>query len=274
MINQQLSRFATHENSAYPQLWRGCVGAWCPSLGPSGSRLHDYSRRNNWGTLTNMDPATDWIVSGGQYALDCDATDDQIDCGPNVPSGGACSVAAWVQRIGATPNHNTIAASKGGLQGDSESTFALYFNAFLGWSWFVVDSSNNLTIVRSNTSTSTGVWYFACGVASASAITLYIDGQQRATAAGGLAKSSNHVTKLAGLTDSATSYASNAMLDDVRVYNRALSFGEQLLLSRRRGIAFTPRTRARGTPEQAAGGATPWLYARRRSQIIGAGGVH
>ena len=68
--------------------------------------------------------------------------------------------------------------------------------------------------------------------------------------------------------------ATNGIIDDVRIYDRVLSRAEIRLLSRRRGIAFTPRTRARGTPEQAAGGATPWLYARRRSQIIGAGGVH
>ena len=64
--------FGTHDESAHPQLWDGVVGAWCPSLGPTGLRLHDHSRRNNWGTLTNMDPPTDWVIDGGQYAVDFD----------------------------------------------------------------------------------------------------------------------------------------------------------------------------------------------------------
>lgn len=263
MNNKTLSRFATHENSAYPSLWRGCVGAWCPSLGPSGARLHDYSRRNNWGTLLNMDPATDWVVSSGAYALDFDAVDDGIDCGTNVPTGGACSVTAWVRRTGLPQNNNAIVCAKGGLQGDANSTFALYYNVTLGWSWFVVSATNTLAIVRTATSTDTGVWYFVCGVASAAAITLYIDGQQRSTAAGGLTKTSTHALRISSLTDAVGTYGGNVMLDDVRVYDRALSFGEQLLLSRRRGIAFTPRARRLAVPEQAA------TTNRRRRLICG-----
>ena len=71
--------FATHDESAYPELWDGVVGAWAPCLGPTGSRLHDHSRRSNWGTLTNMDNATDWVVDGGQYALDFDGSNDQVN---------------------------------------------------------------------------------------------------------------------------------------------------------------------------------------------------
>jgi hypothetical protein len=37
----------------YPELWRGCVGAWNPGLGPTGLTLRDWSGRGNHGTLTN-----------------------------------------------------------------------------------------------------------------------------------------------------------------------------------------------------------------------------
>lgn len=33
---------------------QGIVGAWCPSLGPSGSKLLDKSGYGNNGALTNM----------------------------------------------------------------------------------------------------------------------------------------------------------------------------------------------------------------------------
>lgn len=72
--------FGTHDESAYPELWDGVIGAWAPCLGPTGSRLHDHSRMANWGTLTNMDPPTDWVVSDGQYALDFDGSNDYVDC--------------------------------------------------------------------------------------------------------------------------------------------------------------------------------------------------
>ena len=73
--------FGTHDESACPELWDGVIGAWAPCLGPTGSRLHDMSRRANWGTLTNMDPPTDWVVSDGQYALDFDGANDEVACG-------------------------------------------------------------------------------------------------------------------------------------------------------------------------------------------------
>jgi len=68
----------------YPQLWPGLVGAWFPSLGPSGSTLRDVSNRGNHGTLTNMDPATDWVIAGKKglgWALDFDGGDDYVTFG-------------------------------------------------------------------------------------------------------------------------------------------------------------------------------------------------
>ena len=92
--------FATHDESAYLELWEGVIGAWAPCLGPTGSRLHDHSRRSNWGTLTNMDNATDWVVSGGQYALDI--FDDQyVDAGTlqGEPLSGPFSMSCWVRNM-------------------------------------------------------------------------------------------------------------------------------------------------------------------------------
>ena len=81
--NPSYQDFATHDDSAYPELWDGCVGAWAPCLGPTGLRLHDMGGRANWGTLTNMDAATDWVVDGGRYALDFDGTNDFVDLSLN-----------------------------------------------------------------------------------------------------------------------------------------------------------------------------------------------
>ena len=48
--------------SEYPELWRGLVGLWSPSLGPTGLTLYDWSGNKNRGALTNMDASTDWVV--------------------------------------------------------------------------------------------------------------------------------------------------------------------------------------------------------------------
>ena len=81
MTRPSLSDYGTYDESTVPRLWDGVIGAWCPSLGPTGSRFHDFSRYGNWGTLTNMDPPTDWVVDGGQYSLDFDNTNDYVDLG-------------------------------------------------------------------------------------------------------------------------------------------------------------------------------------------------
>lgn len=233
-----LADYGTHDESARPELWAGCVGAWCPSLGPTGDRLHDFSGRQNWGTLTNMDPATDWVVDGGGYALDFDATDDGVPISGDVPIDGNITVSAWVKRTGVPLSNNSIVCAKGGLQGDSNSTFALYWNAILGWSWFVVNASNTLAIVRSNTASATGEWIHVCGVASSGGMLLYINGVLANSASGGTAKSSSHATRLASLTDAVGTYGGNACLDDVRVYSRAMTSEEVRTLALRRAIAF------------------------------------
>ena len=55
----------------------GLVGAWVPSLGPTAGTLLDRSAYSNHGTLTNMDPATDWQNSGG-WCLDFDGINDYV----------------------------------------------------------------------------------------------------------------------------------------------------------------------------------------------------
>lgn len=57
-------------DSAYPELWDGLIGLWAPFLGPTGEMLFDWSGYQNDGTLTNMDPATDWVGSSRGWALD------------------------------------------------------------------------------------------------------------------------------------------------------------------------------------------------------------
>lgn len=81
--------------SAYPQLWRGLVGAWVPALGQTGLQLRDVSGRGNHGTLTNIDPATDWVVTERGYALDFDGSDDEVLVPANLTSS-AFSFSSWV----------------------------------------------------------------------------------------------------------------------------------------------------------------------------------
>lgn len=85
--------------SANPNLWKGLVGAWMPSFGVTGNVLKDVSGNGNDGTLTNMDPATDWVATSKGLALDFDGVDDYVTIkGSNSLNvlTGAFSWSAWV----------------------------------------------------------------------------------------------------------------------------------------------------------------------------------
>ena len=43
--------------SKYPNLWRGLVGLWVPSLGVQGMQLWDFSTNKNHAAMNNMNAA-------------------------------------------------------------------------------------------------------------------------------------------------------------------------------------------------------------------------
>ena len=276
MINQQLSRFATHENSAYPQLWRGCVGAWCPTLGPSGSRLHDFSRQQQWGTFTNMDPATDWVVDNGAYCFDLDGSDDYVAIDNlRYPSGNQVfSISYWIKYTTSQASYRLPIGLGTDAVGGNQAYF-IYRNP--STTYLVAEFGSGTGAANSTSALALGEWVHLCGTYDGASNRLYRAGLQIASAAYSSANITGSRLWLGAVYrvgDNAIVYQTACQMDDVRLYRRVLHPSEVRLLARRRGIAFTPRARRLAVPEQAAGGATPWLYARRRSQIIGAGGVH
>jgi hypothetical protein len=62
--------YARHAGeSEAPELWRGLIGNLPTEFGPTGTTVHDLALRAN-GTITDM--SANWVVSGGNYALDFD----------------------------------------------------------------------------------------------------------------------------------------------------------------------------------------------------------
>src|SRR3990172_4235028 len=67
----------------------GLVGYWKLDDGSGSTVARDSSRYGNHGTLTAMDPSSDWVANPAHstgsffnpYALDFDGTDDYVDIG-------------------------------------------------------------------------------------------------------------------------------------------------------------------------------------------------
>lgn len=96
--------------------------AWVPWLGPTGPRVIDQSAYHRDGTLTGMDPATDWVGHSFQgrsgSSLTFDGVDDWVDFGSNDFSGTDFSVVSWFRILTAGvhfPYSTSNATSSAGI---------------------------------------------------------------------------------------------------------------------------------------------------------------
>ncbi len=102
-------------NLAHP-LARGLVGFWLPLPSLSGGmKLYDLSRYRNHGTLSNMDPRTDWVNTERGIALDFDGTDTSV-VGANfgITSSTQYTIIGIARKEGAFPTGYGTLANVGG----------------------------------------------------------------------------------------------------------------------------------------------------------------
>jgi len=246
----------------FPELWRGCVGAWNPGLGPSGLTLFDWSPYKNHGTLTNMAAASSWLVNHGQHALDFDsattgevavATGNSLDLrGPLTLSGWYRSKAAPILGYAYLINKSTssdlqylLAHNQGGLR------------FFAGGTELTVSATADLN------------WHHLVGVANGGNTRVFWDGRLIGTGANRGTSFTTAPVQFGRL--GWFSQTLNQQVSDIAIYNRALSPNEIRLLASRRGIAYelAPRKRIYSIPA-APGGFQPY-WATQRSQMIGGG---
>ena len=273
--------FGTYDESAHPQLWDGLVGAWCPSLGPTGLRLHDHSRGMRWGTLTNMDAATDWVVDGGQYALDFDGVNDYVSASnaQTFASGTQLTASIWVKRNAAGVFYelinkflSTVTANEDGWLVRWDSGNKLLFTVANSGSYGQYQATN------ANTSTA---WNHVAAVhefGSTAKTAIYLNGVAIAASwtTGGTQVPDSDATS-SPITLAALQYQGGpfnflaGQMDDVAVFNRILTPGEvlQLYLLGRGGMYERRRRTPRRVAVEQAGFKAYW--ARRQNQIIGGG---
>lgn len=225
----------------YPSLWRGCVGAWAPCLGPSGLTLRDWSAYKNHGTLTNMDPNTDWIISGGRYCLDFDGTNDGVPTTLSTLSGDF-TLSCWIFRRSGSQQvfiGKDISGSRNftvwvnfAEAGTTTTGTVTFFNNVTGSNADAFGAESNVTPLNTWTH-----------------IAITRQGTTGSTFANGLLIRSKSAITASGFTGSSViNFGRRAFvgfenpfdgqLDDVLFYNRALSPNEIALLASRRGIAY------------------------------------
>ena len=254
---------------------QGLVGAWCPSLGPSGYTLLDRSGRGQHGTLTNMDAGSDWVGTSGGWALDFDGSNDCVLIGSPPSLSGA--LARMTKSIWIRPAQTAV----------QKYVFADFNNAGTTSRLSISHDSkarafqNTATSVASTTTLATSQWYHVVvtrndgtGASSTGLMSLYLNGRLEATASYSYTSPALQVSGEQLSRSNATfgDYYSG-MSDEAAIWSRDLSAPEvwQLYQAGRGGLGrlLTPQRRSYAFRVPAAA-VKSYLFVNR-GQVIGGG---
>lgn len=250
----------------YPSLWRGCVGAWAPCLGPTGLTLRDWSPLKNHATLTNG-PA--YSPAQGRYALALDGSNDYCEVADNnaldIAAGGNLTIAAWVYRTANVAAYETVVTKR--LSSGTTANYELSFNNTSAGNDKAFGFYSGSSFTVSTTLVPLFTWTHIASVTNASGTTYYANGRVAGTSATTVSSPNAHPLKIGGVAGSPETQFLSANVDDVRIYDRALSSPEIRLLASRRGISYDLAPRRRSVLGQSFSAA----WARRQALVIGGG---
>ena len=195
--------------------------------GSSGITVYDENHTsNNNGTLTNMNTGLDngssgW-TSSGKYgnALAFDGSNDFVNCG-NLNVSSNLTVIIWIKFTSTTEG---VIINKWG----TTPSWILLKSATTGTIQGYVRIGSVSKGYTTPSGYGNGAWHYVAMVYNSSNVTIYVDGNVAGTpiAATGLLDTSPSESVLIGrYTSPATGYF-NGLVDEVRIYNRALSNDE------------------------------------------------
>ena len=219
----------------YIGLNSGLVGYWSfDGKDMAGNTAYDRSGQNNNGTLTNG--PTRAIGKIGQ-GLSFDGSNDYVNAGrnPSLDMGANnFSVGGWIKTSGnpsaqaGNPGYGLLAAK--GSSGAGGKRYGLWaYRQTTGVAALNLDDNAAEAYFEGTTNVDDGNWHMVYGVRDGNTAKIYVDGIQENTA---------DITGLGSLDDinkdfmisvdshAPTNYFVRGLIDDVRIYNRALTPAE------------------------------------------------
>ena len=197
-------------------LWKGSVGAWAGLGKPQGSKWLDSSGHKNHGTLVNGPVWTPTKHRGRvMTGLGFDGNDDwvSISDSENLDLTSALSISFWMQANGLQKNRGLVNKFYG--SGYIFHTHHITDNV-VRWQ---VDANSNVVdaaVVLTDMNHIVGTW-------NGTIIELFVNGISRGTDTGSLGMNT-HPLRIGRYVSEGTFF--NGLLDDVRIYNRALTPSE------------------------------------------------
>lgn len=220
------SPVSTLDESSMPT--SGLVGHWKMDDG-SGTTATDSSSNGNDGTLTN---SPTWVTGQLSGAIDAAAGDEYIDVGD--PAGGELdfgtgdfSVSFWIYLDGYVSQGSAANGllGKKRLSSPNNTGYAFYIDSGNLPKFAVADGTSEALITA--TTDISGGWHHIIGLRNSGTVQLYIDGIKEGTD-GSLSTDISNSNALTFLTDPSdlTGRNMDGKLDDIRIFNRALSTAE------------------------------------------------
>lgn len=233
----------------YPELWKGCVGAWNPGLGVTGLTLRDQSGFGRHGTLTN---GPTWGVSGKDQVITCVAASSQtiemgtIDAVKSIPK---FTMAGWFQRSSLLSNCTFTLRT--GANDYCDIAFWNDGNLYceIAPSYIAIpNNTRNLTHVAM--------------VLDNATLSVWVNGIKSTLAPASTPPATTPATNSlkVGFMPFVNIY-DNGSVTDLSIYSRALKDSQIRLLATRRGIAYEMAPRRRSQAQVTTN--------RRRRIIIG-----
>jgi hypothetical protein len=243
----------------YPSLWRGCVGAWNPGLGPTGLTLRDWSGLGRHGPLSGFTAASDWVLNRGKYCLNFDGTNNQIDTGITLAGYTQATIAFWGFRA------NGLSRLTVGERSGSAGANGLILDCFTDGTLYAVAANGSVTYGSMFVTAFTGwhhylLQYDGRQASNATRLRLWINNIERSLSYTGTIPSSIGATSRTFKIGEWETGFSTCLLDDLWLFNKPASTNASLLSSRR-GIAYELAPRRRSS--------TAVQFNRRRRLLLG-----
>lgn len=234
-------------------LARGLVGRWTFDEG-KGSLASDVSGRDNHGTIMG---GAKWIEGRMGGALQFDGTDDFVSI-PNESAfdiTGAVTVSAWI-RVESFTNPWQAIVTKGDrawrLHRANETKSVGFACSDL--------SREQVGDLFGKQDVADGKWHHVAGVLDGTKASIFVDGALDASADSSPTISINDYAVLIGANAQVEGRLFHGHIDDVRIYDRALSVDELRALLKEAGAAVPPPGKAVAQEPKTAPASTPLSF--------------
>jgi hypothetical protein len=184
---------------------------------PLDNDANDVSANNNHGTLSG-DPQ--WVSGAIGEALEFDGIDDHVDCGndPSLDITGPITIGAWVYPIGPGSSSYPRIVDKSDGTGGADPGYKLYLRSAQD---YLVTLSAGGVFINSSISAILNDWNYVAFVTDGSQRKLFLNGVWEVWDESALPVTSSNPLFLGN--SPAGSRPFNGIIDEVTIYNRALS---------------------------------------------------